>query len=865
MKNHLLILFFLCFGSVFSQSLEDRIYDATDAFNNTKSAEALISLDDNISIFESELSTTDDYLAFVYLLINKAHYLKTVNKNSQAIKNYEKAWQLYTNKKIASVYEYNIVDFCLIPLGILYNQVGDYTSAENIIKTYIAIAEKNNNNVQRVSGAVNLSRLYQTIGRHQLAIDIANYGLTIKQANTQQKSKLKRTKSRSLVRLNKSVKFIDNGGIVLNSNPQSIEDYEIAYEIAIQKKDYSSALKSFKTLKSLKTNTLSSASTLAKIQIDEAQLYYLLKQNEEAKKSLKTALKTLIPNYNSNVFPTETDLYPDNAFIGVFDLFATIETNPEKAIDYYNLSFYVNDLLAENVTTQKGKLLILNEKRNRSEKSLDLLHYLQNTSDDSKYTLEALQLSERYKASILKEMVGKKELLESHPNDSLLLNQQALLKTQEQLTTKLIRTPFSNFNKAKKLKLREELASININLKELKLEIEKKYNTLYDASLNLAKLNSKLTEDQATLVNYFYGKNAIYQIIISEKATAFNKIVLNEVNSKSIKNFIQYFNSSSTINNDIEKYTQEAHALYNVLKLNEVKDKENLIIIPDGFLNFIAFDGLLTSETKSKTFDNMPFFVKTHTAVFNSSASLYLSDHSAQKEHNVLGVFPVFKNSTSELAYSINEAKSLEKEIKTTLLMDNAATKNAFLKDAKNYSILHLSTHGTGGDFFEPAQIAFIDKPISINELYSIDLNTDLVVLSACETGVGELKRGEGVLSIARGFQYAGAKKVLYSLWQISDLSTSQIMASFYKRLDHSKSVSYSNRQSKLDYLNNKDIKNLKKSPYYWSAFTLYGNFDKVKETNYMWLTIGVSIVIILLLLWLFKRKNGKRTMGISA
>lgn len=862
MKNHLLILFFLCFGSVFSQSLEDRIYDATDAFNNTKSAEALISLDDNISIFESELSTTDDYFAFVYLLVNKAHYLKTINKKAEAINSYEKAWQLY-NKKVSSVYQFNIVEYCLMPLGVLYNRIGDHISAENIIKTYIAIAEKNNNNTQRVSGAVNLSRLYQTIGRHQLAIDIANHGLTIKQANSQQKRKLKTIKSRSLAKLNQTGRFLDNDIVFGDFKPQTIEEHEIAYEIAIQKKDYSSALKSFKTLKSLKTNTLSSASTLAKIQIDEAQLYYLLKQPKEAEKSLKTALKTLIPNYDSNTLPIETDLYPDNTFIGVFDLFAEFQTSPEKSIDYYKLSFYVSDLLAQNVTTQKGKLLLLNEKRNRSEKSIDLLHYLQNTSDDSKHTLEALQLSERYKASILKEMVEKKELLESNPNDSLLIEQQVLLKTQEQHINKLIRTPFSNSNK--KLKLREELASINIKLKDLKLEISKKYSITSDASLNLVKLKSKLTENQATLVNYFYGKNAIYQIIISEKATAFNKIPLNEVNSKSIKNFIQYFNSSSTINNDIEKYTQEAHALYNVLKLNEVKDKENLIIIPDGFLNFIAFDGLLTSETKSKTFDNMPFFVKTHTAVFNSSASLYLSDHSAQKEHNVLGVFPVFKNSTSELAYSINEAKSLEKEIKTTLLMDNAATKNAFLKDAKNYSILHLSTHGTGGDFFEPAQIAFIDKPISINELYSIDLNTDLVVLSACETGVGELKRGEGVLSIARGFQYAGAKKVLYSLWQISDLSTSQIMASFYKRLDHSKSVSYSNRQSKLDYLNNKDIKNLKKSPYYWSAFTLYGNFDKVKETNYMWLTIGVSIVIILFLLWLFKRKNGKRTMGISA
>ena len=550
MKNHLLFLCFLCFGSVFSQNLEDKIYDATDAFNNVKSTEALVTLDQQILIFEKELTTTDDFLAFVNLLINKAHYLKTINKNAQAIISYEKAWQLYNTKKIASVFKFNIVDYCLIPLGVLYNQVSDYTSAENIIKTYIAIAEKNNNNSQRVSGAINLSRLYQTIGRHQLAIDIANYGLTIKQASNQQKSKLTRILSRSQIRLKQPVTIIDRVSVG-NFKPQSIEDYELAYEIAVQKEDYETALKNFKTLKSLKTNALSSASVLAKIQIEEAQIYYKLNQTDNAKKSLITALKILMPDYDYNILPKETDVYPENVFIGILDLLAALEINPEKAIKYYNLSSYINDLLAENVTSQEGKLLLLNEKRNRSEKSIDLLYFLQNTTNNPKHTLQALQESERYKSSILKDRVDKKKLLENNPTDSLLITQQTLLKTQEQLTNTLIRTPFSNFNKEEKQKIRAELSSINIKLKNLKFEIEKKYHSPLNTTLEIEKLNSKLIENQATLVNYFYGKKAIYQIIVSQKATAFNKIILNESNSKSIKKFIQYFNSPSIINNDI--------------------------------------------------------------------------------------------------------------------------------------------------------------------------------------------------------------------------------------------------------------------------------------------------------------------------
>ena len=862
MKNQLFALCFLCFGSVFSQSLENRIYNTVDAFNNKKSAEALITLNNSISTFETQLSTIDDYMAFIHLLTNKAYYLLNQNKNSTAISTYEKAFKLYKEKQIAKTYDYDVIENCMKPLGVLYNRVGDYTSSENITKNYIALAKKNNDNSQLIAGFTNLSRLYQTLGRHQQAIDIANYGLTIKGINTLQKKNLKGISSRSKIRLNKNVKSIDNV-IVPPINFGAIEDKEIAFELAMQKKDYKAALNVFKSLKNMKKDKLSSASLLSKLYFQEAQLYYLLSDTKTANKLLKTALKVLLPEYDSNNFPNKENLYPENAFINIFDLFAIIQTNPQKSLDYYNLSFYISDLLAKNTTAQEGKLILLNEKRKRSEKCLELYYALQNSSDESKYTLAALKLSERYKSSILKETVGKKDLLKVHPKDTLLIQQQTLLKKQEQLTNRLIRTPL-NTNTNQKVLIRDQLSFINSELKKLNIIIENKYGIANNA-LNIPELHLKLVEEKATLIEYFYGKNAIYQIIISEEVTAFNKIILNSLNTTIINDFIKYFDSPSAINNNILKYTEDAFTLYNLLQLNQIKDKENLLIIPDGLLHFIPFDALITEKIESKSFKNMPFFVKTHHSVFNSSASFYLNENKKQNKPSVLGVFPVFKGSNLELTYSVNEAKSIENEIETTILMNDNATKKNFLSNANKHSILHLSTHGTSGSFFEPAQIAFTGEPLSINELYALDLNPDLVVLSACETGVGVLQRGEGAMSVARGFQYAGAKKVLFSLWQISDLSTSQIMASFYNSLDNIKSISYSNRQSKLRYLNNNTIKNLKKSPYYWSAFTLYGNFDKVEVNTFnIWLIIGVTLPIMLLLLWLYKQKNGKQSLGIS-
>lgn len=859
MKNlSLLLLLFLSLNILYAQNLENDIYNATDIFNTKKTFEALEHLNENITSFESKLSSIDEYLAFIHLLINKAYFLFKQNRNSTAISTYEKAWQLYKEKDIASQYEYDIIDNCMIPLGILYNKVGDYTSSENITKNYINLAKKTKNNPQLITGFINLSRLYQTLSRHQQAIDIANYGLSIKSTNTQQKSKLKRIKSRSQVSLNQTVTRIDKVKINLNWISGNIENKELAYELAMQKKDYPLALNIFNSLKHLKKDKLSSASFLSKLYLEEAQLYYLLNEHDTAIKTLNTALKILLPDYDSNNIPKEINLYPENAFIGIFDLYAVLQINPKNALSYYSLSFYVSDLLAKNTTSQEGKLILLNEKRNRSEKCLELLYSLQNTNNNSNYTIEALKLSERYKAYVLKEIIGEKELLKLHPKDNLLIEQQTLLKRQEQLTNRLIKTPY-NANTNQKTEIRSKLSEINIELKKLDHKIENKYpNTIKD-SLNIGKLSSKLKEDKTTLIEFFYGKRAIYQIVFSETSTQFNKIPLNEITQNSISGFIDYFDDSSVINNDIPKYTKDAFNLYKILKLDLFKDKKNIVIIPDGFLNFIPFDALLTEKTNTIKFKEMSFVVKSHKLAYHSNLALYLKENKQSDSKKILGVFPVFENSNLELKHSIDEAKSIENEMDIILLMNEQATKEAFINQSKVFNILHLSTHASSGNFIEPAHIEFSDSRLYLNELYLLNLNTDLVVLSACETGVGVSQRGEGVMSIARGFQYAGAKNILFSLWQISDLSTSQLMSFFYKKYDACSSAFEANNYSKLAYLNDAKIKNIKKSPYYWSAFTYHGSIVSPKENRLnLILILLVSTGIILLLLLFYRSKYGK-------
>ena len=144
------------------------------------------------------------------------------------------------------------------------------------------------------------------------------------------------------------------------------------------------------------------------------------------------------------------------------------------------------------------------------------------------------------------------------------------------------------------------------------------------------------------------------------------------------------------------------------------------------------------------------------------------------------------------------------------------------------------------------------------SELYNLNINPNLVVLSACETGLGKLYKSEGAMSVARGFQFAGAKNILFSLWKVNDYTTSVFMDKFYKNIESGNSYFESNQQAKLDFLNDESISNAKKSPYYWSAMVYYGTLEEKTTTTY-WLYLTVTIVAIIGLFLLFKKlKNGR-------
>ncbi|CAN0379323.1 unnamed protein product, partial [Ectocarpus sp. 4 AP-2014] len=171
------------------------------------------------------------------------------------------------------------------------------------------------------------------------------------------------------------------------------------------------------------------------------------------------------------------------------------------------------------------------------------------------------------------------------------------------------------------------------------------------------------------------------------------KIELNEAIKSAISKFIHFFDDSSAINNNVAEFTTEAFALYNTLHLDLSINRKNIVMIPDGQLNFLPFEALLTAATTTSKYSKMPFVVRSQNIAYNLNIGLYLKENKLHKKSKLLGVFPVFEGTNQKLTHSISEAKSIVNEIDSELLMYASATKKNFIENASKYDILHLSTH----------------------------------------------------------------------------------------------------------------------------------------------------------------------------
>lgn len=335
-----------------------------------------------------------------------------------------------------------------------------------------------------------------------------------------------------------------------------------------------------------------------------------------------------------------------------------------------------------------------------------------------------------------------------------------------------------------------------------------------------------------------------------------------------------------------QSFIQNAYNLQQQLLapiLAKMDQVEQLIIIPDGALNYLPFEALLTKlpQTSDATFDQLAYVLHQHTIHYEYSATLWSQNVLGKSTQGQLfaGFAPTYQgkellaargnttynllNSSATfmpLKHNQSEVNSLATTLNGYTITGMAATESAFKKEAKNYGVLHLAMHAYVNDenpnyshlVFAPSNDSIEDRYLYAYELYNMRLNADLAVLSACETGNGQIQKGEGVMSLSRAFKYAGVPNIVMSFWKADDFYTKYIMTQFYQFLKSGAGKNEALQQAKIAQLATAKDNKEAAHPFYWANFVLVGNAQPIQFKQPMpWVWIaGLCCLVVLLLGW---------------
>lgn len=380
------------------------------------------------------------------------------------------------------------------------------------------------------------------------------------------------------------------------------------------------------------------------------------------------------------------------------------------------------------------------------------------------------------------------------------------------------------------------------------------------APVPLEKIQQLLAPQQ-TLVEYFAGDTSLFVLLVHPDRVRLISLPLDSAMSKWVKQFregitgyhISRQKNSALYVKTLRQYVEAGQKLYNLLVLPVEADlTPELIIVPSESLADLPFEALLAGAPADLgNFGTFPFMLRKYSIQYAYSArnlAFIMSDRSLPRPPGeVLAMAPFVLNGAADntrsgmrsgfdfspLPFSGEEIKRVKQHFDqhSIDIYGKDASKKQFWALAPSYAILHLATHGKAnnlsGEFSFLAFSADTSNTeagfVTAGELYNCNLNADLVTLSACETGIGELQRGEGMASLARAFTFAGARTVVSSLWNVNDNSTMAIMDVFYQELSEGKPKNLALATAKRQYLEKNP--GLLQHPFYWAAFISAGDY----------------------------------------
>ncbi|MEG3923280.1 CHAT domain-containing tetratricopeptide repeat protein [Microcoleus sp. D3_18a_C4] len=558
------------------------------------------------------------------------------------------------------------------------------------------------------------------------------------------------------------------------------------------------------------------------------------------------------------------------------------QNNLSEALNYIESCLKIIENLRTKIASPEFRTSYFATVQNYYEFYIDLLMQLHKTNPKSGYNIKALEASERSRSRSLLEL-----LFESNANiregisPDLVQQEKSVQQELDAIEKQRIKTISIPSPNAAKI---AEIDKQRLVLLEQYQQIQNRIRTAsprYAAltrpqPLTLPEIQKQILDKNTILLQYFLGENRSYLwVVTSTRLTSYELAKRADIETTA-KNFLEAI--TSPVQRNISQQVAQASTNLGQVILQPAAAQlgnKRLLIVPDGVLHYTPFQALTLAKTAGEN-TTVPLIAEHEIITLPSASTLAIlrqnyGDRKPPSQTLAILADPVFSpdderikgkitQATTEkleannlglnrslrasnrqwpperLAFTRQEAQtisSLFPSASSSQILDFDASRTTATEGSLvNYQIVHFATHGLANSKnpeLSGIVMSMVDDKgnlvngfLRLTDIFNLKLSANLVVLSACQSGRGQNIKGEGMVGLTRGFMYAGAQRVAVSLWNVDDEGTSVLMQKFYQKMVQQKlAPAAALRAAQMEMMQQEKWK----SPYYWAAFTLQGEW----------------------------------------
>ncbi|MFK7796685.1 MAG: CHAT domain-containing protein [Aureispira sp.] len=797
-------------------------------------------------------------------------------------------------------------------LGLYYMELGDIYKAKDYCNSALQLYQQQEKYIEAATTYLNLGEFFDRQGEHEQALRYYKRGkVSLKKSKTNRKDRINRALVSLNNGIAFCAIQLKNYPIALEALTQNLKLHEqdapkkeetltILGDYYTQQRNYHKAINYYeKALESHQSLHGMAHPRIAQAHLSLAKSYQQQGNNSACVQQLEAAAQSLQAGDSLTLAQWGTaEIYHQvDAHAGIW-----LEILQQQA----DLLLKNNALEAAYQTAQNALLLLEAQRQQLQEKDsklfllqtmlptyevvIETALQLHQKTQERRYLETAFAASERSKALLLLDALRVEKARQfGQVPDSLLQKERYWNRAVVYHKKQLSEASRKRDKKATSLH-QQRLLDAKRALEKLQEQFEKNYSDYYQLKYNDQTASIKEVQQaldkETILVEYFVGEKALYIFSITQGktwSTILKKENSFEVAVKALRTLLANADEwEGQEEQQVAILARCARRVYQqyVEPALPATPLKRLVVIPDGLLTYIPFEVLLTQKPNYEQLQlsTLPYLLRTYSVSYHYSASLHLlTQRAVPTTGGILALAssydPSLANDTSlssrqqrirrvmkDLPGTIKEVEFLEAQFVGDYYYRNAANEAQFKQQVKQngYSVIHLAMHGLvdegqpdySGLLFTYSYDKEQDDMLHAYELSLLSLKTDLVVLSACETGFGRYDRGEGVVSIGRGFMYAGAPSLLLTLWPLNDAASVPMISAFYKALHEGVPKDIALQQTKLAYL--RGASGLSAHPFFWAPFIQLGNAEPIILQSYwayykwaivgiVWLLIGVA------------------------